>query len=220
MKLFCFWTGTNPMSEQRLACCLTLPNTGLTVTLITPQNLTEYLVEGHPLHAGYQYLSETHKADYLRTYFMHFHGGAYSDIKFTNESWVPSAKEIHSDKNIWMIGYKEVGPHGVPVIVGDPSLNALLHQEWFKLIGNGAYICRPKTPLTSAWYSSMMSVMEAKLPQLEKYAARSPQEVFSAQYPYPLRWAELLGEVFHPICHAFSAHVRQTLPPPRFTQYR
>ena len=42
------------------------------VKLVTKCNLGNYILRHAPLHPAYQYLSETHKADYLRTYFMHF----------------------------------------------------------------------------------------------------------------------------------------------------
>ena len=52
--------------------------------------LDKYILQEHPLHQSFNYLSETHKADYLRTYFMRFHGGGYSDIKKTSGSWIDS----------------------------------------------------------------------------------------------------------------------------------
>jgi len=73
-KLYCFWTGTNNMTENRIRNLKTLNNTGFDVVLITQDNLNSYLLNGYPLHKGYKYLSETHKADYLRCYFMNFYG--------------------------------------------------------------------------------------------------------------------------------------------------
>ena len=65
-NLYCFWTGTNPMSQQRKICLHTLKNTGLNIVLITPANLSQYFTNHtDKLHDGYAYLSETHKADYL-----------------------------------------------------------------------------------------------------------------------------------------------------------
>lgn len=51
------------------------------VILITKDNLHEYILPENPLHPSYKYLSAVHRSDYLRTYFMHFYGGGYSDIK-------------------------------------------------------------------------------------------------------------------------------------------
>ena len=95
--VYCFWTGNNEMSETRKKCLNTIKNTNLNVILITPDNLNEYINE--PLHEGYKYLSEVHKADYLRTYFMHFYGGGYTDVKETTEDWLDSVEKLYSDNS-------------------------------------------------------------------------------------------------------------------------
>lgn len=216
-NLYCFWTGTNVMSDKRKSNFDTLKNTKLNVILVTPDNLNKYIKE--PLHDGYQYLSETHKADYLRTYFMHFIGGGYSDIKETKESWLPYVKLLETDPNLWCIGYKEVS-NGVPQIGDDIELTNKLRNDYEKLIGNGAYIFKPNTLLTNEWYSTMMKVMDSKLENLKKYPARNTEDVYSEEYPYPLRWTELLGEIFHPTIYKYLDHINNSLPPPDFFNYR
>lgn len=211
--LYAFWTGTNNMSAQRHACFETMSRSEMNVTLITENNLANYIESiGVPLHAGYKYLSETHKADYLRTYFMHFVGGGYCDIKTINHSWLPSYNKLYESDEHWGIGYKEVGSWGVA--------HHSVVSNWEKLIGNGAYIFKPKTNLTTEWYNQMIRVMDSKFDKLEQYPSRRPQETYSSQYPYPLGWAELLGEIFHPINYKYHSHVLQTLPPPMFSGYR
>jgi hypothetical protein len=205
------------MSDRRKSKFDTLKNTKLNVILVTPDNLNKYIKE--PLHEGYQYLSETHKADYLRTYFMHFIGGGYSDIKETKESWLPYVKLLESDPNLWCIGYKEVS-NGVPQIGDDIELTNKLRNDYEKLIGNGAYIFKPNTLLTKEWYSTMMKVMDSKLENLKKYPARNTEDVYSEEYPYPLRWTELLGEIFHQTIYKYLDHINNSLPPPDFFNYR
>ena len=79
-NIYCFWTGTNEMNETRLNGLNKLRSvSGCNVVLITPDNLNDFLIE--PLHPAYKYLSLVHRSDYLRAYFMHYHGGGYSDIK-------------------------------------------------------------------------------------------------------------------------------------------
>jgi len=56
-------------------------NSGVKVELITSKNLTKYIKPEDPLPEGFQYLHYVHRADYLRTYFMHHYGGGYADIK-------------------------------------------------------------------------------------------------------------------------------------------
>jgi len=77
------------MSTGRKECLQAIhASTGCEVTCIYKDDVAPYILEEHPLHPAFQYLSETHKADYLRTYFMNFHGGAYSDIKRQGGSWL------------------------------------------------------------------------------------------------------------------------------------
>ena len=56
--------GNNEMSERRKKCFDTMTNSKVKVVLITPKNLDKYICLKHPLHPSYQYLSETHKADF------------------------------------------------------------------------------------------------------------------------------------------------------------
>ena len=73
------------MSDKRKKCLDSIKqNIGVKVILITPNNLDKYILKDYPLHKSYKYLSEVHKSDYLRTYFMHHYGGGYTDIKNTN----------------------------------------------------------------------------------------------------------------------------------------
>ena len=68
------------MSQTRKNCLIALKERSqCEVVLVTPYNLNDYILPDHPLH-------ESHKADYLRTYFMHFHGG-YCDIKDPGADW-------------------------------------------------------------------------------------------------------------------------------------
>jgi hypothetical protein len=81
-NIYVFWTGDNDMSSNRIKCLEDLKKRSeANVILVNNKNLHEYILKSNPLHPSYGYLSETHKSDYLRTYFMHFHGGGYSDVK-------------------------------------------------------------------------------------------------------------------------------------------
>ena len=93
--IYIFWTGENEMSENRLKSIQQLKDvSGVELALVTPSNLSSYILKSAPLHESYTYLSETHKADYLRTCFMNFHGGGYSDIKKTTGSWIKAFDDI------------------------------------------------------------------------------------------------------------------------------
>ena len=208
--VYCFWTGDNPMSENRKRSVEILKDrTECSVILVTKDNLADYLLPEEPLHEAYQYLTETHKADYLRTYFMNFHGGGYSDIKKTTGSWRKSFDELEaSDK--WICGYKEL-ENGVAV-------NSL-SDHWKLLIGNGAYICKPGTPLTKKWYGKMMALMDEKLELLRKHPGTHPQDRLEYGKGYPIGWSEMLGKIFHQVCYDYKDKILNTLPVSVFTNY-
>ena len=213
--IYCFWTGTNEMSENRKKCLDNLTKySGVPVILVTPTNLNKFTIKDEPLHGGYQYLSETHKADYLRTYFMRFHGGGYSDIKKTTGDWNDSFTKLNnSDK--WIIGYKEYE---------GGSANKSLENDWKDLIGNGAYICKPNTAFTKEWIDNVHNVLDCKLKNLKIFPAQHPRDFSNKIFEdgsvsdYPLRWTEICGEIFHLLCLKYSKKLLKNLPSPDFTQ--
>jgi len=210
--IYTFWTGTNEMSCNRIQCLQHLrENTGANVILIDVNNYQDYILQSEPLHPSYPYLSETHRADYLRTYFMHFFGGGYSDIKYTTGSWTQSFEEmLRTEKTI--CGYKEIGPFGVPVIE--------LRQEWESLIGGGCYIAKPNTAFTQKWYSRMVKILDEKLELIKANPSRFPQDCSEEGGGYPLAWQEILGRVFHRVCYEERDKISMSLPILIFHSYR
>jgi len=211
-KIYTFWTGDNKMSRQRKKSLKQLrKKSKCNVILITPKNLNNYILKNHPLHKSYQYLSETHKADYLRTYFMRFYGGGYSDIKKTSGSWISSFEKLQNNKNIWIIGYKEVK---------DGVANSQLVDKWEYLIGNCAYICKKDTQLVKDWYNEMIKLLDDSYEKLKKNPSTFPQDQKDSGSGYPLEWNELLGRIFHPLVYKYKNHVSNTLPISIFKNYR
>jgi hypothetical protein len=151
---------------------------------------------------------------------MHFYGGAYCDIKELRSSWKSSIKEFNDDENCWIMGYKEVGPHGCANIRNNPDLSTKLKQNWECLIGNGAYLCKPKTPLTFDWYNKLLDKMNENIDNLKKFPSTHSRQVYSVAYPYPFMWTEILGQIFHPLLLNYKERVRNDLKPPLFTNYR
>ena len=79
--IYCFWFGPE-MSDNRKKCFESIiQNSKVGVRLVTKHNLQEYNLADSPIHPAFQYLSATHKSDYLRCYFMYHYGGGYTDIK-------------------------------------------------------------------------------------------------------------------------------------------
>jgi len=209
--LYCFWTGDNHMSENRQRCLSDLiTNSECNVKLITKYNLNEYILPEHPLHESYQYLSETHKSDYLRTYFMNFYGGGYSDIKMTTGSWNKHFDDlINSDK--WICGYKEINGG----VAYEP-----VQLYYDSLIGNCCYICKPQSPLTIEWYNEMIALLDSKLELLIKNPSSFPQDCAERGTGYPIEWNEMLGRIFHKVSYKYLDKIMNTLPILIFQNYR
>jgi len=207
--IYTFWFG-DPMSDNRKKVLQSIiDNSQCKVKLITENNLNEYILPNEPLHPGFQYLSHVHKADYLRCYFMHFYGGGYHDVKQLNTSWKYYFNKLNNDPNLWIIGYKEVGPDGAAILPGE--LGKKLRDNWEKLIGNGCYICKPNTLFTKKWHQMLLKEMDNNLDKLKLNPASNPRD-HSGMSNYPLKWTQILGDIFHPLCLEFSDHIDYSLP--------
>lgn len=164
-KIYCFWTGNNPLSENRARCLESMNNLfGDKLVLITPKNLDDHVKDQHPLHSGYKYLSLVHKSDYLRCYFMHHYGGGYSDIKFYDEkssNWNPEFRKL-SNSNAWALGFGESSGDIRPRYEG--NLGQDMCKHWSLFIGTSAFIFKPNTPFTYEWWTELNRRMDKFLP--------------------------------------------------------
>ena len=154
------------------------------VILLTQETIPSIVRPDAPLHPAYPYLSAVHKADYLRAYLMHFHGGGYTDIK-TPYGWP------------WYDAFRdfELNPRAM-INIRHPAT---------------AMICRPQTALTREWYTAVCRILDAKLPQLKDHPATSPYENDPA---YPIGWTEILHDILGPLCQTYSpgGYVMTTVP--------
>ena len=68
-NIYCFWTDDNIITENRLNSIKQLKEiTECNIIFVDKKNLDDYILDKHPLHPAYKYLSAVHKSDYLRTY--------------------------------------------------------------------------------------------------------------------------------------------------------
>lgn len=202
-SIFCFWTGTTSMSNLRMNCFEKMKESECNIVLVTPENLNDYILQEFPLHPAFQYLSDVHKSDYLRTYFMHHYGGGYSDIKLQGGSWKQAFDDI-LNSDAYINGYRESSASDIAYPPVAPF--------WEKLVGNGAYICRPKTPLTKQWVDEMNQVLDRNLEELKKCPASHPRDSRECGTGYPIEWNEMLGRIFHKICFSYQDKILQTVP--------
>ena len=204
-RIFCLWTGHNAMSRNRLramARIRRLNEPDLDVVLVTPDNLGEWIVPGHPLHAAYDDLALIHRSDYLRTYLLHHHGGGYTDVKAAQHSWRPLFDGLNRDQDAWLLGYQE--PSYRFVAPAPPGLHRRLVMHHARLLGNGAYIVRPRTPFTREW----LAEAERRLDVWQDDLRLRPGAVYGA-VGYPVPFYGLLGEIFHPLCLQHHGRLRQ-----------
>lgn len=206
VRIFCLWTGQNPMSPNRIRAMEEIRRCNepdVEVILVTPGTIDQWVLPEHPLHPAYEGLALIHRADYLRTYLMHHHGGGYSDIKAARTSWEQAFSALNGDPDAWLLGYPEVSYRMVAPAPKRLHRQLLIHHA--RLVGNGAYIARPRTPLTTAW----LAEAERRLDEWSADIARSPGDVFTGPVGYPVPFYGLLGEIFHPLCLRFHEHLMQ-----------
>lgn len=220
--IYCFWTGNNKMSYNRMRCFETMYKSDCTIKLINSNNLDNYLKANYPLHKSYKYLSLTHKSDYLRCYFMHHYGGGYSDIKEITTSWKNAFEDLNNSDAI-INGYPEVSPFAVANVKG--PLYKELQKNYKKLIGCGSFICKPYSKFTFDWINELHNKLDQIYPILEKNPAEHPREVpgmivNNKKSNYPIEWTAILGNIFHPLCLKHSDAIKQTVPPCIFKSYQ
>lgn len=199
--IYVFWTGNNPMTENRLNSMEILKQkSGVEIKLITPDNLSQYILPHAPLHPAYEYLSLNHRSDYLRCYFMHHYGGGYSDIKACQHSWLPMFDKLANSQS-WLIGYpekrkKDLGARNYP------NLRKDMTKYVSQITGNGSYIFRKNTPLTTEWICEVHQ-------RLDKYhdkLIKNPGNMWGDNEGYPIAWTELGGDIVHPLVFKYMKY--------------
>jgi hypothetical protein len=214
--IFCFWFG-NEMSENRAKCFSSIVETsGVDVKLITEKNLNQYILKDYPLHPEFNFLSAVHKSDYLRSYFMYFYGGGYTDIKMNSHLWEPYFVELeNSDKDF--IGSSETHPKHVCV--------DNIRDYYQNLVGPVKFIFKKNTIFGKLWFDATHQKMNDIYynlknnpgwyhPRAEKGGAQgiSKDIKISNQTNYPLHWNELLGQIFHKLQFENQDKFLKTLP--------
>lgn len=189
------------------------------VVLVTADDLPRWILPHAPLHEAYPYLSAVHRADYLRAYFMHHYGGGYADVKPALGSWEPAFSYLKAEPSCWIVGYPEISPEAV-ARVPDAAVYQELRRRYADLPGNGAYVCRPATPFTETWVAQVHAVLDTKVEQLHTYPAPHARASRQDDPCYALRWTEICGDIFHPLCLKYVDRISTKLPPLDFGNYQ
>lgn len=217
--IYCVWVGHNNMvmNQNRINGLQSLKNnSGVEVKLLTNENIDSFIVKDHPLHEGFKYLSDVHKADYMRCYLMHHHGGGYSDIKPCNWDWNPYFNQLDKGQYFGVGAPEDEGPLSTPEIIRNEYGN-----QWDKMISADLFAFKPYTVFTSCWYSEMMNKMDYYFNDLKNHPANNSREAADVFYTsYPIRWAGILCEIFHPLCVKYTDRILKTMPHPNRQDYR
>jgi hypothetical protein len=217
------WAGTNPMSAQRIQALWSIyNNTRCPIVFINHQSLRDWEKPEYPYHPAFEYLSDTHKSDYIRCYLMHHYGGGWTDIKHTSADWRPHFAALRSSTAL-ALGYQEIAD-GIPHIKG--PLGDELRRNYKKNIGLCAFIFKKNSSLTNAWINQLDEKLSQLQPELRINPARHPQDQIGVKLfdgslsKYPINWAGILGEIFHPITYVNQSEIIQAVIEPRFYGYR
>lgn len=201
--IYVFWTGSNALTpaRSRNLDLMRRRNPGTELILVTPENLADFVKPEAPLHPAYPHLSLVHRSDYLRCYFMHHYGGGYSDIKEPKGRWWPAIEKLQRSPDAYGLGYREVSSDMCAQL--DGRIGRHLRARYRRLIGMGAFIMRPQTPLTEEWHRETLALLDRKANDLEK----NPGNIRGDNRGYPIHWTGLLGDILQPVSLKYSDHL-------------
>lgn len=209
--IFVLWLGPYLMSPARAAAVQSIfRESGRPVCFITDSTLQEWEHPDHPFHPALRYLSEVHRADYLRCYLLHYYGGGYTDIKPVLQPWGKHFTALNESDSL-ALGYPEISASAVAQLPGE--LGEQLRTHYAELIGYCSMIFRRRSQLTSEWLAATHYKLDTLLPALQAHPAQHPMDQLGITLPngivseYPLRWTELGGNIFHPLMFKYHQRV-------------
>jgi hypothetical protein len=217
--IYIFWTESNELTPRRKNNLQIIKDQcGVELKFLDHSDIPEYELADHKFHDAYQYLSATAKSDYLRSYFMNFYGGAYCDIKRAEWDWNTYFDQLAQSEH-WIMGYNLSCDIDVAVDLTDINYQTM-KDNWQHLIGAGAMICKPNTPLTEYWFKIMTDILDQKLDLLKKNPAKHVRDKLGwvTDSGYPLRWSEIGPETFMKSCFKFKDKLNYNLPCPELNE--
>lgn len=202
-RVFVFWTGDNPLTANRREALAAMKRLleGVEVMLVTSRDLPRWEVPGAPYHPLLEKLSYIHRADYLRAYFLHHHGGGYADLKRPTHGWLEVFETMDAGA-AWMAGYR------VPVRLMTPNMVDARHEKLMKRwsdrrLGQSAYLARPRTPLTAEW----LGEVERRLDSWREELLAHPGNERGSNPGYPVPFNSILAQVVDPLQVKYSDHL-------------
>ncbi|MBK9475373.1 MAG: hypothetical protein IPL94_03795 [Tetrasphaera sp.] len=201
-RIFVIWAGENPMSQARVRNLeeIRTVNHDLEIVLVTPDTLGQWVLPDAPLPAEYANLSFVHRADYLRCYLLHHHGGGYIDLKRPLHPWRGAFERLEAS-DAWLLGYTERSRLNIPAVGGE--LYRDLRGSSQQLFGYGGLIARRHTALSSEWERRARAVLATHGAALEAHPGNDRGDSTG----YPIAWTELLAHIVAPLTWKYQDHV-------------
>ncbi|MFM9108751.1 MAG: hypothetical protein ACKOWF_18855 [Chloroflexota bacterium] len=225
--VYCCWTGDNPLPPLREQALWTIREcAGTPVELVTPANLSRYIVE--PLHPAYHLLSLTHRSDYLRAYLMHHHGGGYTDLKFQSFAWTPWFELLDATPWAYFCGCREHTASYIPH--REPFTG--MEESFLELCGQIHFLFRPLTVFTAEWMDKIHLILDRNLEALREHPGNyHPRAIAGGVMEddtdgahdgskYPLRWNEILAEPLLELMYRHRGQFLLEMPRPNRYWYR
>lgn len=224
--VWCYWEGEKMHGNRLISFEYLKENIGVPLCLVTPQNISLFIKNTHPLHPAYKNLSIVHRSDYLRAYFLHHYGGAWHDIKATKASFKNVWNEF-ANEHIWMVGRPETRSGAAKTYTTDQKYIPDFYQY---LISVTAWVGRPNTALSKEVLEGIEFIINSNADLLKKYPATHAREkkietknwlklffVYMKFFyqkrslHYPIEWT-LFGNIFHPLILKYNKHISFKLP--------
>lgn len=170
---------------------------GCEVRLVTPKNLNDVLEEFDcpNLHPAYEYLSVTHKSDYLRVFLCRHVGGAYTDVKPVNRDFRGLIQQLN-ESDRWFLGQRS---QSLSALGGYSVINRLKGVSPLPTTSFMSFAARPGSAFLVEFLNRMDLFLTEKSEQLRKNPATFARDVIleEAKDSYPVGWHELLGSIGH-----------------------
>ena len=236
-KIFIWWHEETPtMTNSRLECLNSFNNCKehWNLCLITPGNLNSYILKEDPLNKSFKYLSPVHKSDFICNYMSYHYGGCVFGIKNTRNftKLYSYWKNFMTNDNCYYMGAK-LSPS---YIAHNPQLTIYkkCNEEVNNLFDVRYWFSKKHNPMSKKILDKMYNILDEKYIQLsdEKNKWLHSRDHYNCQWKndkkyyyskkrykfnniissYPLRWAELGGEIVHEVSLEYLSNINNTLP--------
>jgi len=201
-----------------------IENIKIPIILITDNSYKSFEKSEYKIHEAFEYLSATHKSDYMRVYMLLHYGGGYSDIKYYTKSWdnLWNDEDWLNNDNLWIYGARELDPQWI----GYPKGEQYIQQYYNDLITMNSIICKKNNHFIKELNNKINIILDSKLEKLKKYPGYNSGYYQNKLYDdipnnqYPLRWSEIGGEIHHKLMYKYKDHIKYGLPRYELVNYR